>query len=137
MQRQLCHCGSNYIKSKITLVNDKKDQMILGKETENNIEIKMPPSQQNVPTQNEEEKNQRPQYLKMKSMDKKTNFDVGNVYDPEDDSEEDNKYLQLYRDPQTFAHKGRTIYLSRHGESEFNLFGKIGGNSALSTQGEK
>lgn len=111
--------------------------MILGKETENNIEIKMPPSQQNVPTQNEEEKNQRPQYLKMKSMDKKTNFDVGNVYDPEDDSEEDNKYLQLYRDPQTFAHKGRTIYLSRHGESEFNLFGKIGGNSALSTQGEK
>jgi len=111
--------------------------MILGKETANNIEIKMPPSQQNVPTQNEEEKNQRPQYLKMKSMDKKTNFDVGNVYDPEDDSEEDNKYLQLYRDPQTFAHKGRTIYLSRHGESEFNLFGKIGGNSALSTQGEK
>jgi len=137
VQKQLCHCDSDYIKSKITLVNDKKDQMILGKETENNIEIKMPPSQQNVPTQNEEEKNQRPQYLKMKSMDKKTNFDVGNVYDPEDDSEEDNKYLQLYRDPQTFAHKGRTIYLSRHGESEFNLFGKIGGNSALSTQGEK
>jgi len=110
--------------------------MILGKETQNNSEIKMPPSQQNVPTRNEEA-NQRPQYLKMKSMDKKTNFDVGNVYDPEDDSEEDNKYLQLYRDPQTFAHKGRTIYLSRHGESEFNLFGKIGGNSALSTQGEK
>lgn len=108
--------------------------MILGKETETNSDINMPPSQQNLPAQNDQE---RPQYLKMKSMDKKANFDVGNVYDPEDDSEEDNKYLQLYRNPQTFAHKGRTIYLSRHGESEFNLYGKIGGNSALSTQGEK
>ena len=110
--------------------------MILGKEAEKNSEIKMPPSQQNIPAPNEQE-NQRPKYIKMKSMEKKSQFDVGNVYDPEDDSEEDNKYLQLYRDPQTFAHKGRTIYLSRHGESEFNLYGKIGGNSALSTQGEK
>jgi hypothetical protein len=73
----------------------------------------------------------------MKSMDKRPNMDIGNTIDPEEDSEEDNKYLVLYRDPQTFAHKGRTIYLSRHGESEFNLYGKIGGNSPLSTQGEK
>jgi len=98
--------------------------MILGKEAEKNSEIKMPPSQQNIPAPNEQE-NQRPKYIKMKSMEKKSHFDVGNVYDPEDDSEEDNKYLQLYRDPQTFAHKGRTIYLSRHGESEFNLMEKL------------
>jgi len=79
----------------------------------------------------------RPHYLKMKSMDKRPNMEIGNETDPEEDSEEDNKYLVLYRDPATFAHKGRTIYLSRHGESEFNLYGKIGGDSALSTHGEK
>jgi len=73
----------------------------------------------------------------MKSIDKKSKMDIGNSYDPEDDTEDDNKFLALYRDSQTFAHKGRTIYLSRHGESEFNLYGKIGGNSPLSTQGEK
>ena len=73
----------------------------------------------------------------MKSNEKKSKMDIGNSYDPEDDTEDDNKFLALYRDPQTFAHKGRTIYLSRHGESEFNLYGKIGGNSSLSTQGEK
>jgi len=76
--------------------------------------------------------------LNMKSIiEKKSKMDIGNSYDPEDDTEEDNRFLALYRDPQTFAHKGRTIYLSRHGESEFNLYGKIGGNSSLSTQGEK
>ncbi|GFO44995.1 6-phosphofructo-2-kinase/fructose-2,6-bisphosphatase [Plakobranchus ocellatus] len=31
----------------------------------------------------------------------------------------------------------RTIYLTRHGESEMNLQGRIGGNSDLSEQGEK
>ena len=31
----------------------------------------------------------------------------------------------------------KTIYLSRHGESENNLFGKIGGNAELSERGEK
>ena len=31
----------------------------------------------------------------------------------------------------------RPIYLSRHGESEYNELGKIGGNSALSQEGEK
>jgi len=30
-----------------------------------------------------------------------------------------------------------TIYLTRHGESENNLFGKIGGNAELSERGEK
>ena len=30
-----------------------------------------------------------------------------------------------------------TIYLTRHGESENNLFGKIGGNAELSARGEK
>ena len=31
----------------------------------------------------------------------------------------------------------RTIYLCRHGESEFNLKGKIGGDSGLSNRGKK
>lgn len=31
----------------------------------------------------------------------------------------------------------RTIYLCRHGESEFNLQGKIGGDSGLSSRGKK
>ena len=30
-----------------------------------------------------------------------------------------------------------TIYLTRHGESQNNLFGKIGGNAELSERGEK
>ncbi|WBW73388.1 fructose-2 [Schizosaccharomyces osmophilus] len=33
--------------------------------------------------------------------------------------------------------KRRSIWLSRHGESEFNVQGRIGGNSGLSSQGEK
>ena len=33
--------------------------------------------------------------------------------------------------------RGNTIYLTRHGESENNLFGKIGGNAELSERGEK
>ena len=35
------------------------------------------------------------------------------------------------------AEKFNTIYLSRHGESLNNLYGKIGGNSYLSERGEK
>lgn len=31
----------------------------------------------------------------------------------------------------------RSIYLSRHGESELNLLGRIGGDSGLSSQGQK
>ncbi|OXB51241.1 UNVERIFIED_CONTAM: hypothetical protein H355_003390, partial [Colinus virginianus] len=31
----------------------------------------------------------------------------------------------------------RTIYLCRHGESDFNLKGKIGGDSGLSNRGKK
>lgn len=31
----------------------------------------------------------------------------------------------------------RTIYLCRHGENEYNLQGKIGGDSGLSTRGKK
>jgi 6-phosphofructo-2-kinase/fructose-2,6-biphosphatase len=33
--------------------------------------------------------------------------------------------------------KVRTLYLSRHGESENNLFGRIGGDAALSCRGEQ
>ena len=31
----------------------------------------------------------------------------------------------------------KTVYLSRHGESLNNMYGKIGGNSCLSERGEK
>ncbi len=31
----------------------------------------------------------------------------------------------------------RTIYLTRHGESEFNMSGKIGGDSHLSERGKQ
>ena len=31
----------------------------------------------------------------------------------------------------------RTIYLSRHGQSEYNVLKKIGGNSSLSDRGEQ
>ena len=31
----------------------------------------------------------------------------------------------------------RTIYISRHGESENNLYGRIGGNAPLSPRGEQ
>lgn len=31
----------------------------------------------------------------------------------------------------------RSIYLSRHGESELNLLGRIGGDSGLSPRGQK
>ena len=40
-------------------------------------------------------------------------------------------YCFLFRD------KVRTIYLSRHGESENNLFGRIGGDADLSSRGEQ
>merc|ERR1711931_440921 len=33
--------------------------------------------------------------------------------------------------------RGRTIYLSRHGESEYNQLGKIGGDSNLSKNGRQ
>merc|ERR1712168_1240255 len=43
----------------------------------------------------------------------------------------------LYKDPMAIAPVKRSIYLSRHGESEFNLYGEIGGDSGLSSQGLK
>ena len=49
----------------------------------------------------------------------------------------DNLFLALYKDPLTTAPVKRTIYLSRHGESQYNLYGKIGGDSGLSSQGLK
>jgi hypothetical protein len=35
-------------------------------------------------------------------------------------------FKALYDDADTHAPEGRVLYLSRHGESEFNLYGKIG-----------
>ena len=36
-----------------------------------------------------------------------------------------------------FRSSPRTIYLTRHGESENNVYGKIGGNAPLSSRGEQ
>jgi len=41
-------------------------------------------------------------------------------------SDDESVYQQLYNDESTHAPEGRVFYLSRHGESEFNLYGKIG-----------
>jgi len=39
--------------------------------------------------------------------------------------------------PQTTTSNSRTLYLTRHGESLNNLYGRIGGNAKLSERGEK
>lgn len=49
----------------------------------------------------------------------------------------ENVFQQLWNDENTHAPVGRVLYLSRHGESEYNLYGRIGGNSSLSGQGFK
>jgi hypothetical protein len=38
----------------------------------------------------------------------------------------DDIFHYLHADESTLAPEGRTLYLSRHGESEFNLYGKVG-----------
>ena len=38
----------------------------------------------------------------------------------------DDVFQSLYDDEATHAPDGRVLYLSRHGESEYNLYGKIG-----------
>lgn len=48
---------------------------------------------------------------------------MGPLIDVEDDY---NVFQSLYDDVSTHAPEGRVLYLSRHGESEFNLYGKIG-----------
>lgn len=110
--------------------------MILSKETAQSNK-QMPPSPKETGSNN-------PNMIKSgsinpKSLQKQKSkiMDIGNAFDPDEDTDDDNKFLCLYRDPETYAHKGRVVYLSRHGESEFNLYGKIGGNSSLSTQGQK
>ena len=46
-------------------------------------------------------------------------------------------FEELYKDPNAIARPGRVFYFSRHGESENNLYGKIGGNANLSVNGQK
>ncbi len=41
-------------------------------------------------------------------------------------TDDESVYQQLYDDESTHAPEGRVLYLSRHGESEYNLYGKIG-----------
>lgn len=55
----------------------------------------------------------------------------------QNDQKNEDVFQQLWEDENTHAPVGRVLYLSRHGESEFNLYGRIGGNSNLSPQGYK
>jgi len=84
-----------------------------------------------------EEEEVKRKAIKMDMHAKPVKITVGNDKDPMDDSPKDNVFLSLYKDPDTIAPIKRTIYLSRHGESQYNLYGKIGGNSSLSSQGLK
>ena len=43
----------------------------------------------------------------------------------------------LYKNPEAIGKPGRVFWFSRHGESENNLFGKIGGDASLSGNGQK
>ena len=42
------------------------------------------------------------------------------------DDDSTNVFQCLFEDEATHAPEGRVLYLSRHGESEYNLYGKIG-----------
>lgn len=44
----------------------------------------------------------------------------------EKDVSNDDVFKELYDNKDFQAFEGRTIYLTRHGESEFNLLGRIG-----------
>ena len=46
-------------------------------------------------------------------------------------------FLPVYDNPAAKAEPGRVFYFSRHGESENNLHGKIGGNANLTSNGQK
>ena len=46
-------------------------------------------------------------------------------------------FEDLYKDPNSLARPGRVFYFSRHGESDNNLYGKIGGDANLSVNGQK
>ena len=50
---------------------------------------------------------------------------------------ENHVFQPIYDDPQAKAKPGRVFYFSRHGESENNLYGKIGGNANLTANGQK
>jgi len=75
--------------------------------------------------------------IKMDKPAKAVKVTHGNEEPPPGDARADNLFLALYKDPMAMAPVKRSIYLSRHGESEFNLYGKIGGDSGLSSQGLK
>lgn len=50
----------------------------------------------------------------------------------------DQVFAPLYKNPSIEAARpGRVFYFSRHGESENNLTGKIGGNADLSANGRR
>ena len=62
---------------------------------------------------------------------------------PQEFEQEDNNMVDrhvfepIYKNPKAIGKTGRVFWFSRHGESENNLFGKIGGDSSLSINGEK
>ena len=52
-------------------------------------------------------------------------------------TKEGHVFQPIYNNPGAKAKPGRVFYFSRHGESENNLFGKIGGNANLTSNGQK
>jgi len=98
----------------------------------NNIEKKQP----TIVVANPREEVQRKSIL-MDIHTKPVKVTVGNDVIPQGDDPKDNLFLVLYKDPLVIAPTKRSIYLSRHGESQYNLYGKIGGDSGLSSQGLK
>ena len=50
---------------------------------------------------------------------------------------EQHVFRDIYESPNAKAKPGRVFYFSRHGESENNLYGKIGGNANLTANGQK
>jgi len=89
------------------------------------------------PNQGQEEESLQRKTIKMDKHVKAVKVTAGNDVIPKNDDPRDNLFLALYKDPLTTAPVKRTIYLSRHGESQYNLYGKIGGDSGLSSQGLK
>jgi len=86
----------------------------------------------------EEEEESKRKAIQMDIHAKPVKVNEGRDKAPIGDSPDDNLFMALYKNPATAATPlKRTIYLSRHGESQYNLYGKIGGNSSLSSQGLK
>ena len=56
--------------------------------------------------------------------------------DNDENLEPDHVYKEVWKEVEAKAKPGHVLYLSRHGESENNVYGKIGGDAALSDNGK-